>query len=311
MILNGRCGMQAKESKLWHHVSKLICFVPEVLHEAYKILGRLRIQSPMLRATPGSRWRQNIYTMWSWLLENYHVSGDHDACDTHIWFSMNPDLGLAESNLIAQAIIYFEAAIDALLPHRNGSLNARSNWLHAARFAPSDRSRLESMRLIQPNPYLFVIGALMGSNYCIDERFGWNFQEFGDEFERIQFRKPGLSTNAAYGLSWAEFTMAFVLSAIQCESMENLLRVPPNVRGLKWFLQRRNVRGLNDSPLMRNVWGNFLPEAMLTPRICLAEGILEEDIPSEMAALDKLAEIDADWRRGQVARTSQRRPPYF
>lgn len=248
--------------------------------------------------------------MWKYLLDNCQISGAGlPTCDTHISVCTRPPFTLNEANLVAQAALYFETAIDALLPQRNGSIRAKSNWVHATRFAPAERSRLESMEFVQPNPYMFVFGALMGSNYPLDDNFAWNFQEFGDDYERVQFRKPGLSKGSEYGLGWAEFTMAFLLSAMQ-DPNRNMLLIPPTVAGLKWFIAYHNVPGLNSSALMRRVWGKVPATAMLTPRICLYDASLEEEVRDGDGMQQEMIEEDKAWRE-ELVQTLRHVPPYY
>jgi hypothetical protein len=247
--------------------------------------------------------------MWKYLSGHYHVTGDYD-CDTHIRVSMSPDFNLQEVKRIAQAVIHLEPAYDALLPSRNGHVTARSNWLHGTSFAPSELTRSRSIDFIEDNASMAPIDLLMHRvGVEDDDEFSWNFSGLKNEPREIVFRKPPYSTTSRHCLSWAEFTMAFVLAGIRYQSTELLQRIPSNVRGLRWFLSRYNVQGLIDSSLVGSIWRGISLDAMLDPRICLAdESCPEDEVPEEMEHCDDMIRADRTLRE-DFARNS--REPYY
>jgi Putative amidoligase enzyme len=270
----------------------------------------MRLFSPKFHVVPGSSWREIVHGMWKYLSDNYHITGDQrdDHCDTHIWISLEPDFNIQQVKRIAQAVINFEPAYDALVPARNGNRNARSLWLHNDRFAACHLTRRDCIDYIQPYPHIEDMGWVMHTYELHNNDFSWNFRYLEADGGEIEFRKPPLSTEAQHCLAWAEFTMAFILACIRYPSHLALQRVPPNIKGLRWFLAQHNVTGLNESPLMQRIWRDIPLEAMVDPVICLHRGINEEDIPSETEALQEIIDRDRVWRH-DLARSA--REPYY
>jgi hypothetical protein len=231
--------------------------------------------------------------MWTYLSQCYHITGDNDddRCNTHIWISKNPRYDIGDIKRICQAGIHFEPAYDALMAVRNGSPDAKSNWVHGDRFALLHRTRRQSIEYIQPYLNLDDMGFVMQTFDYRDVHFSWNFQDLIDSNE-IEFRKPPVSTEVDDCLGWAEFTVAFILAAVRCQSPDALQAVPSNVKGLRWFLSRYTTACLNESPLMQRVWGAAPAEAMADPVICFGDGDVsmrdQIDLAQEMIDEDRV-----------------------
>ena len=208
--------------------------------------------TPLFRAYKDSPWRKEIKETWGFLNRNYDVS-TNDQCATHVHISIRRGFQLVDMQRIAQCIIHFEPAIEALLPEpRRGLSYARSNWLDNRNFLSKSRQyaieaisrtreRQEVVDLMSPRP--------------LGEHFAWTFCKL-EKHKTIEFRKPGPSESAAEAIMWAEFAMGFVLAAMQTENTVGYFRrVPPNVGGLKRFLlQEKKERHMCDPSYLEPLW---------------------------------------------------------
>ena len=106
--------------------------------------------SPIFNVTTDPQWRDHAKATWQNLTRNYEISGN-DACSTHIHVSLQPDYCLTDLKQIASSVIYFELAIEALVPeYRRGDEDggneyAKSNWLNSSELAKRGKTRSESI----------------------------------------------------------------------------------------------------------------------------------------------------------------------
>lgn len=240
--------------------------------------------------------------MWKYLLDHYNVTGNN-CCDTRVHVSQRPVFNLQEATRIAQAVIVFEPAIEAMVPDRRGHRDVKSNWLHSDNFATLGKSRADSVLLLETNDRVDELGKVMQQSE--DGFFAWNFEAMALEERRIEFRKPGISTTHRQVIGWADFTMSFIQASMQCPR-ERLLRVPSSVGGLRWFLDTYNVPWLKDECCyVPTIWRNIPADAMLEPRPVL-DYLEESDILDKMQHLDGM--IREDFRRiKEFARSAQDR----
>jgi Putative amidoligase enzyme len=204
--------------------------------------------TPLFRAYKGSPWREEIKETWKFLKKNYVISinavpedraFEKTGCATHVHISIRRGFQLFDMQKIAQFVIHFEPAIEALLPEeRRGQLFARSNWLDNKNFVTGKKTRRQAINEIGRTRDRQAVVNLMSPRPSGDH-FAWAFSKL-DKHKTIEFRKPGPSKSAEETIMWAEFAMAFILSAMQIENTINYIRkVPPNVGGLKQFLLLR------------------------------------------------------------------------
>ena len=216
----------------------------------------------MFSAFPGSTWREHVEAMWTYLHTYYFIQGSA-CCGTHVHISLKPIYLLQEIKRIAQAAIHFEPAFEILVPpERRWNPYARSNWIDNGGLALRAKSRPESIQLIEETSSMSRLMLLLHPfnerNYC------WNFASLLTK-GTIEFRKPPVSTSADEALCWAELVISFIQSSIQCESVEKLQKVPPNVGGLRWFVSQFNVPRVNEPARLERLWEGKHPKAMLEP----------------------------------------------
>lgn len=265
----------------------------------------LELVSPIFRAFPGSRWRENVEATWTYLTNHYEITAN-DNCSTHIHISLDPVLSSLEVKRIAQAVIHFEPAFEALVPPaRRQNDFVKSNWLDSPTLSQEDKSRSELISAIEAEGDTTHLIKLMQSK---DNRnFGWNFWPlFGKG--SIEFRKPPASTTLEEVLSWAELTLSFVQTAIRCETAQQLQEVPPTIGGLRWFVLQSAIPGMNEPARMHRLWEGKDPGAALEPvPNCKAFWVWEgEKKAAAMARLKALAA--ADQRRIDMLKQTAREP---
>ena len=210
------------------------------------------MKSPILDVFPGSPWRAHVKEVWRYLKRCYKVTGD-ERCGTHIHISLIPNYSLAELKQLASSVVYFEPAFLALVPeHRRSCTYAVSNWLISPQLGRLGRSRHQSMKDISNAPdEVELFGLIQG---YINSHFSWNFLNFFTSKGTVEFRLPPASLTAEATLGWAELALNFVQAATQHGS--SIGRYAANVGGLRSFLRRVNVRGLNEPAWLRQLWEN-------------------------------------------------------
>ena len=261
--------------------------------------------SPILKAFPGSTWRTDVETMWRFLQLRYNIFGS-EHCATHVHVSIEPRATLQDLKRIAQAIIHFETAIEALVPpDRRGNRYAKSNWLDGPEFGRKGKSRRESIAAIEHvcGPGLLV-DLMQPLQRATDRDYAWNFHSLFDK-KTIEFRQPPVSVTPAEALSWAELAMSFVHAAVRCEPSE-LQKVPSTIGGLRWFLRQFHVPGMHEPVWLQRLWHGKDERAAVEP-IPQPQGSSPETRDLE-ARLQRLAAAD---RRQVLAFAEAAREPYW
>lgn len=102
--------------------------------ELIDLLGRLEIASPILHAYEGSSWRSQVQTLCAFL-DKHSILSTNRHCSIHVHISVAIGFTLQELKKIAQCIIHFKSAIEALVPPScRGNEFAKSNWIDNPRF---------------------------------------------------------------------------------------------------------------------------------------------------------------------------------
>lgn len=221
----------------------------------------LELVSPIFRAFPGSRWREDVEATWKYLKDHYKITANEN-CSTHIHISLDPFFTLPEIKRIAQAVIHFEPAIEALVPpDRRENAYVKSNWLDSPILTHKNRSRSEVIAVIEAQEN---VDKLVGLFQRDNRNYAWNFSALFQK-KTIEFRKPPASTTPEEVLSWAELALSFIQASIRCDSAKQLQKVPPTIGGLRWFVSRSAIRGINETARMARLWAGKDPMAALEP----------------------------------------------
>jgi hypothetical protein len=179
-------------------------------------------------------------------------------------------MGLRNLKKIAQCIIHFEPALEALVPKdRRGNIYACSNWIDNQWFANSYMTRGEVIDIIGRCDSQTDLIRLM----CPKPQkrfFAWNFHAL-NKFGTIEFRKGGASLKGDEAIAWAELVLLFVQSAVQIDR-ESLRTMPANIKGLKRFLGVHELRDLE--PLLEGKDEDEIVE----PKIILSRNEQEKEI---------------------------------
>ena len=203
--------------------------------------------------------------MWQFLGRYYDITGGQ-SCGTHFHISIKPDFTLPQLKRIAQAVIQFEPALEALVPaYRRGNKYAKSNWLDNCSLGHCNLSRSECIDEISKVRYGEELVELMGETF--DRDYSWNFTSLRYRNRpTLEFRKPPVCTTVEQTLGWAEFTISFIQSSIKCATSERLQQVPPTIQGLRWFLQQGHEPTVNEPSLLDVIFNGKPANAALAPK---------------------------------------------
>lgn len=216
------------------------------MHSHLTITDGVEIQTPRLRTFQRPNWRAEIRKTWTFLEENYILSAN-TLCSTHVHVSVRRGgeggigMGLSNMKKIAQAIIHFEPAIEALVPpERRGNVWASSNWIDNKVFATPEMTRRRVLEALQNCSSVADVAQMMSPGPQ-GKAWAWNFQAL-NKFGTIEFRKGSASLNAGDAIGWAELVLYFVLAAIKLRGLNSLLHFPANIGGLAGFLGFEKTR---------------------------------------------------------------------
>lgn len=204
----------------------------------------LELISPILRVQAGSAWRSHVAFIWFYLEKAYDIAANN-SCGTHIHVSVAGGYTLVDLQRIACSIIYFEPALEAVLPpDRQGNMYAKSNRIDNKNFGYKNLSRRQAMDEIAACPNLRALVLLMNPprEGDHDKMFGWNFLNLLQSSQStIEFRRGAASTSSTDVFMWAEVALSFVRAAMRKGTRDNLSRIPPTVGGLLWFINAGQI----------------------------------------------------------------------
>ena len=173
--------------------------------------------------------------MWTFLDSNYVIS-PHESCGTHVHISVAEGYTVGKVKRIAQAVLYFEPAFEALLPSdRRQNEYAAGNWIDNPNFGRNGRNRRESIDMIELCTTTREVVELM----CPEQSkyYGWNFLNIiSDPHWTIQFRRGPASSSINEVFIWVELAMSFIQAAIRYGTPANFVKIPSTISVLQWFL---------------------------------------------------------------------------
>ena len=221
--------------------------------------------TPILEVSTDPLWRDHVKVAWEYLRQNYCVTS-HGSCGTHVHISFVPNYNLRDLQRIASSAIYFEAAIEALVPAgRRHNVWVRSNWRYSPLLMKKGRSRLESIAEIERATTQDRVISLMQEEG--ETNFTWNFSHLSRHGlkQTIEFRKAPASVTSSEALSWAELTMTFVQAAVQHGRLTDLQKFAATTGGLLAWLEQVNVAGLNEPYRLQRIWAGQPLDAAWEP----------------------------------------------
>lgn len=178
--------------------------------------------------------------MWQYLEGDYYVT-TNDSCGTHVHVSFIGGWTLPNLKRVCQSIIYFEPAIEAMLPEtRLGNEYSKSNWIDNASLGRKNLSRQQSIEAIQKCSNMRDLVLLMNPPHegNHDKMFGWNLLYLlSSPNGTVEFRRGSGSSSVEEAFMWAEFAIAFVMAAIRVSTPWTNMTNLPDLGGLQNFLQ--------------------------------------------------------------------------
>ena len=190
------------------------------------------------------------------IFKKYDVKGT-DTCSTHVHVSKYGGYNLDDLKNIAASALYFEMALDALVPsHRLESKYAHSNWANPSlKNGMTRTAQIKTIRAAKKISDLVELINPQGRLYV------WNFQNLISHGLRstIEFRQPPVITKVLDVVQWGQLAYSFIMAAsvfgtaAQLEDFPG--SCPPCVgvlqefvnRGFTTYLQTYGLRGAGDS----------------------------------------------------------------
>lgn len=245
------------------------CMLPATLRVTSLVLrqltGGIEVISPLFRYFPGSHWRQNVEALWSFMSQRYLMHSNAD-CSTHVHISRVEGYSTSDVKRIAQAIIHFEPAFEALVPsERRGNEYSRSNWLDNPQLAYRKLSREQSIGLIEAMNTTDEIIDIMNPNQS--KYFGWNFLSL-KTYKTIEFRRGTASLSSNDTFMWVELGMSFVQAAMTQLSSQQMQKYPKTTGGLMDFIQNAHLpqgEGIHNPAYLQRLFQNSPANARLDP----------------------------------------------
>ncbi|KAH7036026.1 putative amidoligase enzyme-domain-containing protein [Microdochium trichocladiopsis] len=225
----------------------------------------IEMLSPIFRLLPGSKWRDTVRGTWGVLRKTTVVNTDED-CSTHVHMSLSGGYSVTQLKRLAQAVIYFEPAFEAILPEdRRGNEYAASNWIDNAYL--KRLSRQQAIDRIEQCRTQDELIQLMNPGGAQDRYYGWNFQAL-NKLSTVEFRRGPASSTADQVLHWVELATTFLRASIHLPSSGALSRLPPNIGGLLHFLHsgHQDHPGLGDSTLYMPLFAGRQATDRLDPK---------------------------------------------
>ncbi|CAJ2506605.1 Uu.00g077910.m01.CDS01 [Anthostomella pinea] len=193
--------------------------------QAGKNLWGLELVSPVF--TPEHAWTTDLSTIFKVLKAGFTISPSSN-CSTHVHVSTSPPMHAVDLAAIAKSILYFEPAIDTLLP----SSRASSYWCQSNHANPALKS-LSTAQCFEYIEYcpdvssivrtmcLFSAKSAYGraNGYTEDFVHGvykWDFSglEVGG-IGTLEFRQAPGSRSAEDVATWVELAVCFVAGAME------------------------------------------------------------------------------------------------
>lgn len=221
------------------------------------LLDGIELRSPIFVSFPGSPWRSRLLRTWDYLMNQFYITAN-ERCGTHIHVSIQLGYDLDDLKRIAKAAFYFEPAFDALVPpHRRGDVNryAQNLWLGPLH---SDIRSIDRLELLKSIDDITHFATFLRTINPVGRYHSWNFCSIAEHYT-VELRKPPASTTAEKALGWAEVAMAFVQSSIKYGTEDVLRSIPSTVGGLRSFLERGHVSGINEHERLDTIFEGVDP----------------------------------------------------
>ncbi|KAF2966741.1 hypothetical protein GQX73_g6834 [Xylaria multiplex] len=224
----------------------------------------IEMVSPIFRLMPNSSWRAAIQKTWGFLEENYKVTAD-ETCSTHVHMSIVGDYSVIQVKRLAQAIIHFEPAFEALLPRdQRGNEYARSNWIDNLHFGYGEVSRTDAIAKLERCGTVDEVIELM--NPQNSRYFCWNFQGI-KKYSTVEFRRGAGSTSSADVFRWVELATSFLRASIKMSTQASIRKFSPDIGGLIQYLSQDvdDTEGVGESRYLWDRFAGLRPSDRLDP----------------------------------------------
>ncbi|KAI8631081.1 putative amidoligase enzyme-domain-containing protein [Xylariaceae sp. FL1651] len=183
----------------------------------------IKMVSPIFRLMPNSSWRS----------ANYKVTAD-ETYSTHVHMSIAGNYSAHQLKRLAQAIIYFEPAFEALLPRdRRGNEYAKSKWIDNQHFGYARVSRVDAIAMLERCAKVEDVIELINPQ------------------DTIEFRRGAASTTSAKVFRWVEIATSFLRASLKMLDPIPVRKLSPEKKKKK--LEKKIQLDLKSNPMLDNV----------------------------------------------------------
>jgi hypothetical protein len=224
--------------------------------------------SPILE---NSHWRDQVHDIFMALRQVCTVTGN-DSCGMHVHVSQGEGKWeLKDLQAISRSIIYFECAIDVLLPvaRRNTPAAPRNSWVSASL---QEKSLTDCWDCINGCKTTDDLVEVMNNTFKYS---AWNFCPLlsfrGGRYNAkrtIEFRRAPWVTRADECLAWVDFVVAFIHASIFTKANLGgymLREYTRDVSGLFQYITSVPLPGCNRESLERLFEGRHGSVIPVTP----------------------------------------------
>lgn len=188
-------------------------------------------------------WRYSVRQFWEFL-DTYAYVETNYSCGTHVHISPPPNMewNIEYLRRIAKSLIYFEPAIEVLLPpYRRTNLWAKANRADHPQFkvrtVQQALSRIDNCQNV-PQLVALMNPKIRPTDEDFDRYYAWNFTNLlAGRIGTIEFRRPPGVTKVESCIWWVELACAFVQAGANFGTTEYLSSFSVDVNGLKNFLR--------------------------------------------------------------------------
>ncbi|KAL9052593.1 MAG: hypothetical protein Q9162_005283 [Coniocarpon cinnabarinum] len=196
----------------------------------------VEVISPILEP---SSFRQRIHIFWVFLPLNYKITHENLPTTTHVHFATkNPEFTLHQLVLIAAAWIHWEPAWEGVLPWRGDHVSgwlSRSLYMENKNFAPARVPRVEAINKLKS---CSTLQSFLDTIHPTGKKYWginfWHCQE-GDT-QTVEFRRGDMSTSGDHANMWMAVAVSFMLAALACGSVEEIMKAKVTVPALEQLM---------------------------------------------------------------------------
>jgi hypothetical protein len=196
----------------------------------------MTLLSPSFELGRAIAWKRATKMTWAFLHKHFTISANPSLSSTSIIVSYAMGDDMRQFKQIAQAIIHFQQVLAVVLPDMLATDDASRSVPEPAVRDMSRTKLIDTIEALLPSETrygrYFVNYMLEGSD---NRPPAWRFFII-EGIQMIQYTFNPRLRSSSDVIDWAEFVTNFVRRSLACTSLGRLLRMKPNLEGLRHFM---------------------------------------------------------------------------